>query len=156
MIDSTLCYLRRDRALLMLHRVKKEHDLNRDKWIGVGGKFEPGESPVDCLLRETREETGLTLTSWRCRGVVTFVCPPWDTEQMYLFTADAWTGELTDCDEGELCWVPEEQVERLPIWEGDRIFFRLLREERPFFLLKLVYDGGTLTQAVLDGVPLRA
>ena len=156
MIDSTLCYLERDGQYLMLHRVKKEHDVNKDKWIGVGGKFEPGESPVDCLLREVREETGLTLTAWRCRGVVTFVCPPWDTEQMYLFTADRWTRTLGDCDEGELCWVDKNKVADLPIWTGDKIFFRLLREERPFFLLKLVYDGGTLTQAVLDGVPLRA
>ena len=155
MIDSTLCYLERDGRYPMLHRVKKEHDLNRDKWIGVGGKFERDESPVDCLLREVREETGLTLRAWRCRGIVTFVCPPYETEQMYLFTADRFEGAMTDCDEGELCWVPKDEAEHLPIWEGDRIFFRLLREERPFFLLKLVYDSGRLTDAVLDGTPLR-
>ncbi|MEA5040645.1 MAG: 8-oxo-dGTP diphosphatase [Clostridiaceae bacterium] len=154
MIDSTLCYIERDGAYLMLHRVKKEHDINRDKWIGIGGKFEQDESPLDCLLREVREETGLSLLRWRCRGIVTFVCAPYATEQMYLFTADRFEGEPGECDEGELCWVPKSEVETLPIWGGDRIFFRLLREERPFFLLKLVYEGDVLKAAVLDGESL--
>ena len=147
---------------LMLHRTKKKNDENRDKWIGVGGKFEPGESPEDCLRREVREETGLTLTRWRYRGLVTFVSDVWPCEYMHLFTADAWTGEQRPCDEGELdaCkegvleWVPKKKVTELPIWEGDKIFFRLLAEDAPFFSLKLVYRGEELTAAELDGKPL--
>ncbi len=136
----------------MLHRVKKKHDLNHDKWLGVGGKFETAESPVDCLLREVLEETGLTLTEYRFRGIVTFVARGQETEQMYLFTASGWTGTLReDCDEGELCWVPRQQVPALPIWEGDKIFFRLLEEGRGPFLLKLSYVGDSLQEAVLDG-----
>jgi ADP-ribose pyrophosphatase len=154
MINSTLCYIEQDGAYLMLHRVKKEHDINRDKWIGVGGKFERDESPVDCLLREVLEETGLSLLRWLCRGIVTFVCPPYETEQMYLFTADRFSGVMGDCDEGDLVWVPKKEIFHLPIWEGDKIFFRLLREARPFFLLKLVYDGSVLKNAVLDGEAL--
>ena len=153
MKQTTLCYLERDGQYLMLHRVKKEHDENHDKWIGVGGKFEPFESPEDCLLREVREETGLTLTRWRCRGIVTFILGDL-TEYMYLYTADAWTGELVRDparNEGILEWVPKDSVEDLPIWEGDKIFLRLLKEDRPFFSLKLVYEGDTLTEAVLDG-----
>lgn len=155
MKNTTLCYVERDGQWLMLHRVRKENDVNRDKWIGVGGKCEEGESPEDCLLREVREETGLTLTRYRYRGLVTFVCPPWPTEYMHLFTADGFTGPLTrDCNEGELAWVDKKQVPDLPGWAGDRIFLRLLEEDHPFFSLKLVYDGDTLTQAVLDGEPL--
>ena len=134
---TTLCYLEQDNAYLMLHRVTKKNDLNHDKWIGVGGKFEPFESPEDCLLREVQEETGLTLTSYRCRGVVTFLLGEL-TEYMFLYTADAWTGTLVKDaarNEGILEWVPKEQVEQLPIWEGDKIFFRLLAEDAPFFLL---------------------
>ena len=130
--STTLCYLERDDAYLMLHRIKKQDDYNHDKWVGVGGKFERFESPEDCLVREVREETGLTLTRWRCRGLLTFV---W---------GDA-------CKEGVLEWVPKEKVTELPIWEGDKIFFRLLNGDRPYFSLKLVYDGDTLKQAVLDG-----
>ena len=140
----------------MLHRVTKKNDMNHDKWIGVGGKFEPFESPEDCLLREVREETGLTLTSYRCRGIVTFILGRL-TEFMFLYTADGWEGELIrdiTRNEGVLEWVPIEQVENLPVWEGDKIFFRLLREDREFFSLKLVYDGDDLTEAVLDGKPL--
>ena len=154
--STTLCYLERDDAYLMLHRVKKQNDLNHDKWIGVGGKFEPFESPEDCLLREVQEETGLTLTSYRCRGVVTFLLGEL-TEYMFLYTADAWTGTLVKDaarNEGILEWVPKEQVEQLPIWEGDKIFFRLLEEDRPFFSLKLRYEDDTLAEAVLDGKPL--
>ena len=151
MRNSTLCYLERAGQYLMLHRVKKKHDVNQDKWIGVGGKFEDGESPEDCLLREVREETGLTLKRYRFRGVVTFLCPPWETEYMFLFTADDWTGTLTDCDEGELAWVDKEAVTRLPIWEGDKLFLRLMAEEAPVFSLKLVYEGNTLRCAVLNG-----
>ena len=182
--STTLCYLERDDAYLMLHRVKKEDDYNHDKWIGVGGKFERFESPEDCLLREVKEddynhdkwvgvggkferfespedcllrevkeETGLTLTHWRSRGLLTFI---WGnmTEFIHLYTADEWTGEMMQgdaCREGVLEWVPKEKVTQLPIWEGDKIFFRLLNEERPWFSLKLVYEGDTLRQAVLDG-----
>ena len=134
MRNTTLCYLEQDNAYLMLHRVTKKNDLNHDKWIGVGGKFEPFESPEDCLLREVQEETDLTLTSYRCRGVVTFLLGEL-TEYMFLYTADAWTGTLVKDaarNEGILEWVPKEQVEQLPIWEGDKIFFRLLKEDRPF------------------------
>ena len=150
-VNSTLIYLEREGKYLMLHRVKKEHDLNRDKWIGVGGKFEPGESPEECMLREAREETGLTLTRWRYRGLVTFVSDRWESEYMHLFTADAWTGELKDCDEGELVWVGKEELPRLKLWEGDRIFLRLLDAGEPFFSLKLRYEGETLAEARLNG-----
>ena len=156
MFNCTLCYLENDREeYLMLHRVKKKNDINHDKWIGVGGGFEHGESPEECALRETREETGLTLTDCRFRGIVTFDCEGQETLYMHLFTASGWTGELTDCDEGELEWVPKENVYDLPIWEGDKIFFRLLEQERPFFSLKLSYDrGDVLRRAVLDGEEL--
>lgn len=127
---------------------------SHDKWIGVGGKFEDGESPEECALRETREETGLTLTSYRYRGLVTFVSDRWETEYMHLFTADAWEGELTACDEGELVWVEKSRLSTLPIWEGDKLFFRLLDEDIPFFSLKLTYAGETLTSATLNGKPL--
>ena len=154
MINTTLCYLERDGKYLMLHRVKKANDPSHDKWIGVGGKFEDGESPEECALRETREETGLTLTSYRYRGLVTFVSDRWETEYMHLFTADAWEGELTACDEGELVWVEKSRLSSLPIWEGDKLFFRLLDEDIPFFSLKLTYVGETLTSATLNGKPL--
>ena len=139
----------------MLHRVKKKNDVNHDKWIGVGGKFEDGESPEDCLLREVREETGLTLTRYRFRAVVTFVAEGYETEYMHLFTADGYTGTLSDCDEGDLEWVPKGKVGSLPIWEGDKLFFRLIEApDSPFFSLKLVYKGDSLVQAVLDGKEL--
>ena len=156
MFNCTLCYIENDRQeYLMLHRIKKKNDVNQDKWIGVGGKFEADESPEECLLRETWEETGLTLTDYRLRGIVTFVSDQWETEYMFLYTASGYTGTLKECDEGVLEWVGKAQVERLPIWEGDRIFFRLLWEERPFFSLKLTYRGDELTGAVLDGEVLK-
>ncbi len=151
MINTTLCYIYRDDEVLMLHRVKKKNDLNHDKWIGLGGKFEDRESPEDCVLREVREETGLTLTSWRYRGIVTFVSDLYETEYMHLFTADGFTGEMTECDEGEPAWIKKEKLDELPQWEGDKIFLKLLDEEAPFFSLKLVYEGDTLKEAVLDG-----
>lgn len=155
MIQSTLCYIERAGQYLMLHRVKKKNDVNHDKWIGVGGKFLEGESPEECLLREVREETGLTLTRYRFRGIVTFVSDLWTTEYMYLFTADAFTGEMTTCEEGDLEWVEFDRISSLPIWEGDKIFLRLLAEEAPFFSLKLEYHGDTLVYAALNGAPLR-
>ena len=151
MRNSTLCYIEKDGQYLMLHRVKKQNDVNKDKWIGVGGGFEEDESPEDCLLREVREETGLTRTRYALRGIVTFICPPWPTEQMFLFTADGFEGCLSSCDEGDLEWVPVERLGELPVWEGDRIFLRLLAEGAPFFLLKLQYDGDRLVRAVLNG-----
>lgn len=154
MKNVTLCYIERGDEYLMLHRVKKKNDINHDKWIGVGGKFEDKESPEDCILRETREETGLTLTDYRYRGLVTFISSEYETEYMHLFTASGWTGELSECSEGVLEWVKKTDVPGLPIWEGDKIFLRLLAEERPFFSLKLRYEGETLAEAVLDGRPI--
>ena len=151
---TTLCYIEQDEKYLMLHRVRKQNDCNRDKWIGVGGHLEAGESPEDCLLREVREETGLTLTGFRFRGLITFLLDGLQ-EYMCLYTADAFAGELTDCDEGELEWVEKSRVESLPLWEGDKIFFRLLKEGRPFFSLKLRYEEGRLREAVLDGKVLE-
>ena len=155
MKQTTLCYLERGDSYLLLHRTKKDHDENRDKWIGVGGKFEEGESPEECLLREVREETGLTLTRWRYRGIVTFVSDIYPSEQMHLFTADAWTGEEHVCDEGDLAWMKKRDFAALPMWEGDRIFLDLLDRDIPFFSLKLVYRGEKLTDAVLNGVKLK-
>ena len=153
MINSTLCYLEKDGQYLMLHRVKKEKDLNKDKWIGVGGKFEHGESPEECMLREFREETGLTLTDWAYRGIVTFLSEDW-CEYMHLFTAKAYEGELRVCDEGTLEWIDTDKLTDLPIWEGDKVFLRLLRERETFFSLKLVYEGEKLVRAALDGKAL--
>ena len=156
MRNTTLCYIHNDRGqTLLIHRTKKENDLNHDKWIGVGGKFEDKESPEECLLREVKEETGLTLTAYRYRGIVTFVSDEWETEYMHLFTADGFTGNLARCDEGVLEWVDDNRVAALPTWEGDRIFLRLLDEDAPFFSLKLVYAGDTLTYAALDGKELE-
>lgn len=155
MLNTTLCYITRGDDVLMLHRVKKEKDLNKDKWIGIGGKFEEGESPDECLLREAMEETGLRLTSWRCRGVVTFLTNgPWEGEYMYLFTADSFEGELKVCEEGDLQWVSRAFLDDLPKWEGDKIFLDLLWQDAPFFLLTLRYDGDKLTEAVLNGKPI--
>lgn len=162
MILTTLCYIENEDSYLMLHRVKKEKDVNKDKWIGVGGKFEPDESPEECLLREVSEETGLHLTSFRMRGVLTFsCCPPaasrkkeaqeWDSEYIFLYTADGYEGEIKECSEGTLEWVKKSEIESLNIWEGDKIFFRLINENAPFFSLKLDYEGDELLYAALDG-----
>lgn len=152
MVMTTLCYIEQNNRYLMLHRIKKKKDLNQDKWIGVGGHFEMGETPEECLLREVKEETGLTLTAWRFRGIVTFLSDEWpEGEYMCLYTADGFEGELTECEEGVLEWVEKEKVPLLPVWEGDKIFLRLLLEEREFFSLKLRYEGEHLAEAVLDG-----
>ena len=152
---TTLCYIRQGDRVLMLHRTRKKQDDNRGKWIGVGGKFEPGESPEECLLREVREETGLTLTSWQFRGLVTFISDVCRDSYMHLFTADGFTGSLNpDCSEGELQWFPWDEMRALPTWEGDQIFLDLLEQDRPFFSLKLRYEGENLMEAVLDGSPL--
>lgn len=149
---STLCYIEKDHKYLMLHRVVKKNDVNKDKWIGVGGHFEEGESPEECVLREVKEETGYTLTSYRYRGLVTFVFADVEMEYMSLFTADGFEGEPILCNEGVLEWVDIEDVWKLNLWEGDKIFFRLLDEEVPFFSLKLVYNlQGQLEYAALNG-----
>ena len=151
MINTTLCYITRGDDVLMLHRVKKKNDINKDKWIGIGGKFEGEESPDECLLREVREETGLELTQWQCRGVVTFLSDGCEGEFMYLFTADGFRGEPKECDEGDLQWISRDFLYSLPMWEGDKIFLDLLWQDAPFFLLKLRYEGDRLAEAVLDG-----
>ncbi len=148
---TTLCYLERGDEYLMLHRTKKVNDENHDKWIGVGGKFEAGESPEDCMRREIFEETGLTVTDYRYRGIVTFVSDIYETEYMHLFTVTDWTGEARECDEGELAWIKKQKLFDLTLWQGDRIFLRLLQEDAPFFSLKLTYKGDELQEAVLDG-----
>ena len=152
MRNTTLCQIERDGKYLMLHRVKKTVDENRDKWIGIGGKFEEGESPEDCLLREVREETGLRLRSWRFRAIITFVSDEWGTEYMHLFTSDDFEGEVrADCEEGTLEWIDKKELLTKPIWEGDKLFLRLLDEDAPFFSLKLRYEGERLVEAALDG-----
>lgn len=165
MKNTTLCYLEKEDALLMLHRVKKENDENAGKWIGVGGHLEEGESPFDCAVREIYEETGLAAARMRYRGVVTFVSDVYETEQMHLFTVDDFVGEdayplyagketdTPDCREGNLAWVKREDVATLPLWEGDRVFLSLLAAEEPFFSLKLVYTGDVLTGCYLNGLP---
>ena len=151
MKNTTLCYLEQNGCYLMLHRVKKQQDENAGKWIGVGGKFEEGESPDECVRREVQEETGLVLDEARPRGLVTFVSDEWGTEYMHLFTSSRFSGSLHPCDEGELAWVPVDRVPALELWEGDRLFLDLLTRDTPFFLLKLVYEGDVLRTAVLNG-----
>ena len=151
MKQTTLCYLERGDEYLMLHRTKKKNDENHDKWIGVGGKFEAGESPEDCMHREIFEETGLTVTDYRYRGIVTFVSDIYGTEYMHLFTVTDWTGEARECDEGELAWIKKQKLFDLTLWQGDRIFLKLLQEDVPFFSLKLTYRGDELIEAVLNG-----
>lgn len=152
---TTLCYLEKDEKYLMLHRVKKKDDMNQDKWLGVGGHLEEGESPEECLVREVKEETGLTLTSFKGRGIITFVSEEYPDEYMFLYTADGFHGTLTDCREGNLEWIEKEKIGELSLWEGDKIFFELLKEEIPFFSLKLVYRGEQLQEAILDGKALE-
>lgn len=154
-LNTTLCYLERGDQYLMLHRVKKKNDLNHDKWIGVGGKFLEGETPEECVLREAKEETGLTLTDWRYRGLVTFLSDTWEGEYMHLFTADRWTGEQIVCDEGDLQWIDKRELRKLPLWRGDLIFLDLLESDAPFFSLKLRYEGEMLAEAALNGKPLE-
>ena len=147
---TTLCYIEKENKYLMLHRTSKKKDGNKDKWIGVGGHFEKGESPEDCLLREVKEETGLELTSYQFRGIVTFISDEWPDEYMCLYTADRYTGDIGNCDEGELVWVEKEKIMDLNIWEGDKIFLKLLMENQPFFSLKLEYKGDKLINTVLN------
>lgn len=151
---TTLCYIEKDERYLMLHRISKANDINRDKWIGIGGHFENGESPEDCLLREVYEETGLVLNSFRLRGIVTFVSDK-TTEYMFLFTSDDFSGELTACSEGDLAWIAKTDIAKLELWEGDLIFLRLLKTDAPFFSLKLVYKNELLQEAFLDGKKVK-
>ncbi len=154
MKNSTLCYIEKDNQYLMLHRVKKQNDCNKDKWIGIGGKFEDGESPEECMIREVREETSLEIKSWKYRGIVTFVSDEWETEYMHLFTSSDFLGtplKSEDCDEGDLEWVDIGKVPELPLWEGDKLFLDLLAKDVPFFSMKLRYKGNDLVFASLDG-----
>ena len=156
MKNTTLCYIENHNGdYLMLYRNKKKNDPNAGKWIGIGGKFEDGESPDECLLREVREETGLTLLSWELRGIVTFVSDEWETEYMFLYTSDDWSGKLSVCDEGQLAWKQKSEIDSLSMWEGDKIFLRLLQDKRDFFSLKLSYEGQKLISAVLNGKVLN-
>ena len=157
MVHTTLCYIEKNGKYLMLHRVKKENDINKDKWIGIGGKFEDGETAHECVLREVKEETGLTLTEVSYRAEILF-CPGTPIEEtMHLFTATDFEGELkTDCDEGELCWLEKEKLFSLPHWEGDKIFLDLISDKNyPFFKLTLMYDGSKLIHAILNGEELK-
>lgn len=152
---TTLCYIEKEDSYLMLHRTKKKNDLSKDMWIGVGGHFEDGESPHECLIREVKEETGLTLTSYQLRGIVTFLSDEAEGEYMFLYTADGYEGELIDCDEGELQFVRKADLEKLYFWPGDAIFLRLIQENAPLFDLKLRYCGKELQEAVLNGEELE-
>lgn len=151
MRNTTLCHIEKDGKYLMLHRVKKQNDLNHDKWVGIGGKFEDKESPEECVIREVKEETGLILNSYTYCGIVTFVSDVWETEYMHIYHSDDFSGILKECDEGNLEWVEIKQLYELPVWEGDKIFFKLIEEKAPFFSLKLEYHGDTLINAVLNG-----
>ena len=154
MKHTTLCYIEQDGKYLMLHRVKKQHDVNHDKWIGIGGHIEPNETADECILREAREETGLTLTSFRKCGEILFDSAPWPEEMMHLYYADGLTGKLTDCDEGELVWLDKAKLKELPAWEGDFIFLELMERHAPYFELELHYNGERLDCAILNGAPL--
>lgn len=151
MRNTTLCHIEKDGKYLMLHRIKKENDLNQDKWVGIGGKFEDKESPEECNLREVYEETGLRLLNYRYCGIVTFVSDKWETEYMHIFHSDSYEGEIKECDEGVLEWIDKQELLKLPIWEGDKIFLRLMDNNAPFFSLKLQYEGDNLIKAILDG-----
>ncbi len=144
---TTICYIEKDGCFLMLHRTKKENDQSHDKWLGVGGKFEKDESPDECIVREVKEETGLTLTSYRLRGIMTFVSDVWETEYMFIYTADQFQGEIQPCSEGDLYWVKKEEVLNLHLWQGDVLFLRKLIQNEDFFTLKVEYQGEELVRA---------
>lgn len=144
MILSTLCYIEKDGKYLMLHRTKKKNDINKNKWLAVGGKFEERESPEECVIREVKEETGLTLKSYKLRCIVTYVSTNWETEYMYVFTSNDFTGELIECDEGDLKWIDRKNVLDLDTWEGDKIFVEKLQKDDKFFTMKFEYDGEKL------------
>lgn len=151
MKNTTLCHIEKDGKYLMLHRIKKENDLNHDKWIGIGGKFEDKESPEQCNRREVLEETGLTLHTSKYCGIVTFVSDKWETEYMHIFTSSDFSGEIKECDEGVLEWIDKQEIYNLPLWEGDKIFLHLIEQPKcPFFSLRLEYKGEKLISAVLN------
>lgn len=154
MRNTTLCHIEKNGKYLMLHRIKKENDLNRDKWVGIGGKFEDGESPEECNRREVLEETGLQLNSARYCGIVTFVSDKWETEYIHIFHSADFSGKVKDCDEGVLEWVEKDRLYSMPIWEGDKIFLRLIERKVPFFSLKLEYAGDRLVNSALNGEKL--
>lgn len=151
MKNTTLCYIEKNGAYLMMHRIKKHDDINRDKWVGIGGKFESGESPFDCARREILEEAGVSPKNLKYRGIITFVSDSFGTEYMHLFTADGFYGKVNyDCNEGELVWIDKKDIASLPIWEGDKIFLKLLEEQTPFFSLKLIYRGDKLVEHFIE------
>lgn len=152
--NTTLIYIEKDKKYLMLHRTKKENDINKDKWIGIGGHLENGESPEEGIQREVTEETGLRLLQYQYRGIITFVYNQ-QTEYMHLFTSNSFEGTLIDCDEGELAWVDKQQLLQYPLWPGDRIFLKLITEPCPFFSLKLVYQNDLLIQAKLNDTQIE-
>ena len=144
MINSSICYIEKDGKYLMLHRTKKENDINKEKWIGVGGKFEDKESPEECIIREVKEETGLTLNSYKLRCIVTYISNNWETEYMYVFTSDDFSGEIIECNEGDLEWIDKDEIFNLNLWEGDKIFLDKIKKDDTFFTMKFNYDGDTL------------
>lgn len=149
MILSTLCYIEKDNQYLMLHRTKKKNDINKDKWIGIGGKFEENESPEECIIREVKEETGLRLKSYQLRCIVTYVSTNWETEYMYVFTSDDFEGNIIECNEGDLQWVNKDEVTKLNTWEGDKIFIEKMQKDKNFFTVKFEYDGDKLLRYAL-------
>ncbi len=155
MVNTTLCHIEKDNKYLMLHRIKKENDLNRDKWVGIGGKFEDKESPEEANLREVFEETGLTLNTAKYCGIVTFVSDKWPTEYMHIFHSADFSGQVKECDEGKLEWVDIKSIYNLPIWQGDKIFLKLIEDKCEFFSLKLEYQGERLIKAILNGKNLE-
>lgn len=150
MILSTLCYIEKDGKYLMLHRTKKKNDINKDKWIGVGGKFEPEESPEECIVREVKEETGLNLKTYKLRGVITYIATNWETEYTYVFTSNEFTGDIIECNEGDLEWVNKDEITNLKLWEGDKIFLEELQKDVGFFTIKFEYDGDKLLNYKLN------
>lgn len=150
MILTTICYIEKNEKYLMLHRTKKKNDINKNKWIGIGGKFEKGESPEECIVREVKEETGLLLKSYRLRGIITYTFTSFETEYMYIFTSDNFEGDLIECNEGELEWIDKEKVMDLNLWEADRIFLEKIEKDSNFFTMKCEYDGDKLIRYTLN------